>query len=505
MRKVREVLRLRHAFGLSYRKINEALGVGKTSAGEIVRRAEVVGLTWPLPQLLDDGELERRLFTAPGEVQPERPAPDWATLHGELKRRSVTLVLLWQEYRAEHPDGYGYSRFCDLYGEWRRSVSATMRQTHAAGEKLFVDFAGDTVAVIDPLTGDTRPAHIFVAALGASNFTYAEARWSEGLADWISVHVNALAAIGGVPKATVCDNLKAGVTKPSRYEPGINRTYQELATHYGFAVLPTRIKKPRDKAKAEVAVQIVQRFVLARLRNRRFFSLEELNTAIRECVADLNARIMRKLGKSRRELFETIERPALKPLPAEPYRYAEWKRARVASDYHIEIAGHYYSVPSRLIREVVEARITTTTVEIFHRGTRVASHAFSAVRNRHTTIAEHMPSAHRRYAEWTPARLMREAEMIGSATLALFEAIMRAKPHPEQGFRSCLGILRLAKEYGADRLEAACRRGNDIGARSYGSIASILQHGLDRAYAQDKVPEGAPIQHANIRGPGYFH
>jgi transposase len=319
------------------------------------------------------------------------------------------------------------------------------------------------------------------------------------------VHVNALAAIGGVPKATVCDNLKAGVTKPSRYEPGINRTYQELATHYGFAVLPTRIKKPRDKAKAEVAVQIVQRFVLARLRNRRFFSLEELNTAIRECVADLNAGIMRKLGKSRRELFETIERPALKPLPAEPYRYAEWKRARVAPDYHIEIAGHYYSVPSRLIREVVEARITTTTVEIFHRGTRVASHAFSAVRNRHTTIAEHMPSAHRRYAEWTPARLMREAEMIGSATLALFEAIMRAKPHPEQGFRSCLGILRLAKEYGADRLEAACRRGNDIGARSYGSIASILQHGLDRAYAQDKVPEGAPIRHANIRGPGYFH
>jgi len=505
MRKVREVLRLRHALSLSYREIGEALGVSKTAAGEIVRRAEVIGLTWPLPQLFDDSALERRLFTAPGEAQPERPAPDWAMLHEELKRRSVTLVLLWQEYRADHADGYGYSRFCDLYGEWRRSVSATMRQTHAAGEKLFVDFAGDTVTVIDPLTGDTRPAHIFVAALGASNFTYAEARWSEGLADWISVHVNALAAIGGVPKATVCDNLKAGVTKPSRYEPGINRTYQELATHYGFAVLPTRIKKPRDKAKAEVAVQIVQRFVLARLRNRRFFSLEELNTAIRECVADLNAGIMRKLGKSRRELFETIERPALKPLPAEPYRYAEWKRARVAPDYHIEIAGHYYSVPSRLIREVVEARITTTTVEIFHRGTRVASHAFSAVRNRHTTIAEHMPSAHRRYAEWTPARLMREAEMIGSATLALFEAIMRAKPHPEQGFRSCLGILRLAKEYGADRLEAACRRGNDIGARSYGSIASILQHGLDRAYAQDKVPEGAPIRHANIRGPGYFH
>jgi transposase len=505
MRKVREVLRLRHALSLSYREISEALSVGKTSVGEIVRRADVVGLTWPLPQLVDDGELERRLFTAAGEAQPERPAPDWATLHEELKRRSVTLVLLWQEYRAEHPDGYGYSRFCDLYGEWRRSVSATMRQTHVAGEKLFVDFAGDTVAVIDPLTGNTRAAHIFVAALGASNFTYAEARWSEGLADWIGAHVNALAAIGGVPRAVVCDNLKAGVTKPSRYEPGINRTYQELATHYGLAVLPTRIKKPRDKAKAEVAVQIVQRFVLARLRNRRFFSLDELNAAIRDCVADLNAKIMRKLGKSRRELFETIDRPALKPLPAEPYRYAEWKRARVAPDYHIEIADHYYSVPSRLIREVVEARITTTTVEIFHRGSRVASHAFSAARNRHTTIPEHMPSAHRRHAEWTPARLMQEAEKIGPATLALFEAIMRAKPHPEQGFRSCLGILRLAKDYGVERLDAACRRGNDIGARSYGSIASILKHGLDRAHAHEKAPEGAPIQHANIRGQGYYH
>ena len=505
MRKVREVLRLRHALSLSYREISEALSVGKTSVGEIVRRADVVGLTWPLPQLVDDGELERRLFTAAGEAQPERPAPDWATLHEELKRRSVTLVLLWQEYRAEHPDGYGYSRFCDLYGEWRRSVSATMRQTHVAGEKLFVDFAGDTVAVIDPLTGDTRAAHIFVAALGASNFTYAEARWSEGLADWIGAHVNALAAIGGVPRAVVCDNLKAGVTKPSRYEPGINRTYQDPATHYGLAVLPTRIKKPRDKAKAEVAVQIVQRFVLARLRNRRFFSLDELNAAIRDCVADLNAKIMRKLGKSRRELFETIDRPALKPLPAEPYRYAEWKRARVAPDYHIEIADHYYSVPSRLIREVVEARITTTTVEIFHRGSRVASHAFSAVRNRHTTIPEHMPSAHRRHAEWTPARLMQEAEKIGPATLALFEAIMCAKPHPEQGFRSCLGILRLAKDYGVERLDAACRRGNDIGARSYGSIASILKHGLDRAYAHEKAPEGAPIQHADIRGQGYYH
>jgi transposase len=506
MRKVREVLRLRHALGMSDRLIAQSTGIGKTTVGEYVRRAAVIGITWPVPEEIDDAELERRLFTAPSfEEKAKRPPPDWPQLHEELKRRGVTLMLLWQEYRADEPDGFGYSRFCGLYGDWRRSVSATMRQTHAAGEKLFVDYAGDTVPVIDPATDDARQAHVFVAALGASNFTYAEARWSEGLADWIGVHVNALAGIGGVPKAVVCDNLKAGVTKPSRYEPGINRTYQDLATHYGFAILPTRVRKPRDKAKVEVAVQIVQRFVLARLRNRRFFSLDELNAAIRECVAELNAKIMRKLGKSRSEMLETIERPALQSLPAEPYRYAEWKRCRVAPDYHVEIAGHFYSVPSRLIREVVEARITDTTVEIFHRGTRAASHAFSAVKNRHTTIPEHMPSAHRRYAEWTPARLMREAEKIGPATLALFEAIMRAKPHPEQGFRACLGILRLANRYCIERLDAACRRGNDIGARSYGSIASILKHGLDRAYREGRSPEGPPIRHSNIRGRGYYH
>src|SRR3954451_5261111 len=500
MRRVREVLRLRHALGMSDRSIAQSLAIGKTTVGEYVCRAKVIGITWPVPEEIDDAELERRLFTGPSfEKKPKRPPLDWPRLHEELKRRGVTLMLLWLEYRANEPDGFGYSRFCGLYGDWRRSVSATMRQTHAAGEKLFVDFAGDTVAVFDPLTGDTRQAHIFVSALGASNFTYAEARWSEGLPDWIGVHVGALAAIGGVPKAVVCDNLKAGVTKASRYEPGVNRTYQDLATHYGFAILPTRVRKPRDKAKVEVAVQIVQRFVLARLRNRRFFSLADLNIAIHECVADLNAKIMRKLSKSRRELLETIERPALKALPTEPYRYAEWKRARVAPDYHVEIAGHFYSVPSRLIREVVEARVTDTTIEIFYRGTRVASHAFSPVRNRHTTIPEHMPSAHRRYAEWTPARLMREAEKIGPATLALFEAIMRAKPHPEQGFRVCLGILRLAKGYGVERLGCP-RRGRDenraprrpLPARQRHRRSQLRLHRLDpQAWPRPGLPRGA--------------
>ena len=504
MRKIRDVLRLTHTMGLSRRQVGEATGVGKSSVADYVRRAEAAGITWPIPDEIDDAELERRLFPTPDEA-PKRSEPEWPKIHRELKRQGVTLVLLWQEYQAEHPGGYSYSRFCNLHDRWRERISPTMRQTHVAGEKLFVDWAGDTTPVFDSTTGQERRAHIFVAALGASNYTYAEARWTETLPDWIGAHVNALAAIGGVPKALVPDNLKAGVTKPSRYEPSINRTYQDLADHYCCVVLPARIVKPRDKAKVEVAVQIVQRFVLAKLRNQRFFSLAELKSAIRDCVTTINAQVMRKIGKSRNELLETLDGPALTALPTTPYSYAEWKRARVAPDYHIQIAGHYYSAPSKLIREIVEARITNATVEIFHKGHRVASHAFSLVRNRHTTITEHMPSAHRRYAEWTPAKMMSEAAKVGPATVALFEAIMKAKPHPEQGFRSCLGIIKLAKNYGVTRLEAASRRGNDIGATSYGSIASILQNGLDKAFATEPTPDAPPIWHGNIRGSGYFH
>jgi transposase len=506
MRKVREVLRLKHALGMSERLIADAVGVGKTAVGEYLRRARVTGLGWPLPEGMDETELERRLFTPAGFHDGRtKPQPDCPKVHEELKRRGVTLMLLWEEYRAEHADGYGYSRFCDLYGEWRKRITPTMRQTHVAGEKLFVDWAGDAIPVFDPITGAEHGARIFVAALGASNYTYAEARWTETLPDWISAHVNALAAIGGVPKAVVCDNLKAGITKPSRYEPGINRSYQDLADHYGFVVLPTRVRKPRDKAKVEVAVLIVERFVLAKLRNRRFFSLDELNAEVRECVATINARVMKKLAQSRRELLETIDRPALKELPSESYRYAEWKRCGVAPDYHVEVDDHYYSVPFRLLRETVEARLTDTTVEVFHKGIRVASHPRSSVRNRHTTIPEHMPSSHRRYAEWTPQRMMREAAKIGPATIALVETIMETKPHPEQGFRSCLGIMRLVKTYGTVRVEAASQRGIDIGATTYGSIASILKTGLDKAYANSKAPDGPPIRHANIRGHGYYH
>jgi transposase len=505
MRKIREVLRLTHELGLSVRQVCEATGVGKTAVCEYVNRARVIGITWPIPAEITDAELERRLFTAAGLHEGlTKPVPDWTKVHEELKRRGVTLMILWEEHRAEHVDGHGYSRFCELYGEWRKRLSPTMRQTHVAGDKLFVDWAGDTVPIIDPMTGEVHEAHLFVAALGASSYTYAEARWSETLPDWIGAHVNALDFIGGVPRALVPDNLKAGITKPSRYEPGVNRTYQDLADHYGFVVLPARVRRPRDKAKVEAAVGIVSRFVCGKLRNRRFFSLVELNEAVRECVTTINTKVMKPLKQSRNDLFANLDRPALRELPRERYQYAEWKRCTVAPDYHVEVDDHYYSVPFTLLRETVDARFTEGTVEVFHKGRRIASHLRSRLANKHTTIPEHMPSSHRRYAEWSPARLVREAEKIGPATATLFAAIMKAKPHPEQGFRSCLGILSLIKSYGPERIEAAARRGNEIGATTYGSIKSILQNGLDRAFNQN-TPEASPIRHANIRGRGYYH
>jgi len=437
-------------------------------------------------------------------MSPRSAEPNWAYIDQELRRTGVTRGLLWQEYRAEHPDGYGYTWFCVHFDAWKRRTSPTMRQSHAAGEKVFVDFAGDTIDVIDPATGVMRPMKLFVAALGASSYVYCEARPSEGLADWIGCHVGMFAFFGGVTAIIVCDNLKAAVTNPDRYDPGLNRTYQDMARHYGTTVVPARPYKPRDKAKVEQSVLLVERWVLARLRNRRFFSLAELNAAITELVGELNARVMRAYGASRAELFATVDAPALKPLPAAPYAFAIWKRCRVAPDYHVEIDGCWYSVPYRLIRELVDVRVADKTVEAFHKGERVASHAKSPGRRGHTTIPDHMPSSHRRHASWTPARIIAVAEKVGPATAALTQAIMTDRPHPEQGFRTCLGILALEKTYGSARLEAACQRGDLIKARSVGSIRSILKTGLDRAFL-DPEPEPEPLRHGNIRGRTYFH
>ncbi len=449
-------------------------------------------------------------FRRPGSVSAPlcRPAPDWPVLCRELKKPGVTLSLLWEEYRAVHPEGYGYSRFCDLYRAWRGKLKPTMRQTHVAGEKMFVDYAGTTAEVIDPETGEIHAVQVFVATLGASSYSYAEASWTQSLPDWIASHSRAFVYLGGVPAQVVPDNLKSGVVKACLYDPEVNRTYADMARHYGTAILPARPRKPRDKAKVEVSVQLVERWILARLRNRRFFSLAELNQAMAELLEDLNGRVTRHLGASRRQLFEEIDRPALKPLPAEAFEYAEWKERRAGLDYHVEIAKHFYSVPHSLAKEKLWARITERGVEIFHKAKRVAVHLRASGNRRHTTTPEHMPSSHRRHASWTPERIRQMAAAKGSNCEILVDLIMRNRPHPEQGFRSAIGILRLARTHGNGRLEAACERALEIGAHSYSSVASILKNNLDRRKPQAATAdnsESSAIDHANIRGPQYFH
>jgi transposase len=504
MRRIRDVLRL-SAAGMSKRQIAASLGVSATAARESIRRARRAGLAWPLPDEASDEELERRLYPPPrAAAKRRRPQPDWAAIHRELHRPGVTLQLLWEEHRAVHPDGYGLSRFCELYRAWDARLSPTMRQNHIAGERMFVDYAGTTLTVIDASTGEARTAQLFVAVLGASNYTYAEATWTQGLSDWIGAHTRTFEFVGGVTAMVVCDNLRSGITKACFYEPAVNRTYAEMAAHYDTAIIPARPYRARDKAKVEVAVQIATRFIIAKLRNRQFFSLSALNAAIVELVAQINDRVSRHLGASRRALFEELERSALKPLPAEPYVFAEWKECRVGLDYHVEISRHYYSVPHQLLREKVWARITARTIEVFHRGKRVAAHVRSSSNRKHTTVREHMPSSHRRYADWTPERLRRQAGAIGRHTAALVEIILRERAHPEQGFRACVGIVRLAKAWGRERLEAACCRALEIGARSYSSVNSILKNNLDRR--RPAMPaDGPAIAHDNIRGPTYFH
>jgi transposase len=508
MRRVREILRLKYEFGASDRAIAVAIGVARSTVRLCLDRVSAAGLIWPLPATLTDTGLEALLFAPLGGSRPgkrHKDEPDWTQVHHELRRPGVTLVLLWEEYRAAYPGGYAYSRWCELYRSWEGRLSPTMRQAHPAGERLFVDYAGHTVEVVDAGTGEVRAAQVFVAVLGASNYTYAEATWSQSLPDWIGSHVRALEFLGGVPRQIVPDNLRSGVLRANWYEPGINPTYRDLATHYGTAILPTRVRRPRDKAKVEAGVLVVERWILARLRNQRFFSLAELNTAIAALVADLNARPMRKLAVSRRQLFCELDRPALSPLPADAFVYAEWRIRRVSLDYHVDVDGHYYSVPHRLLREQVEARVTVRTVELFHKGVRVAVHVRGGARGRHTTLSEHMPQSHRRHAEWTIERIRQEAAAIGVATATLADVILRSRPHPEQGFRACLGILRLVRSFGRDRVEAACARGLEIGARSYGSVQSILRHGLDRQPCAPARSDELPLVHPNIRGSRYYH
>ena len=506
MRKIREILRLKYDCKITFAQIATSCGIGRTTVSDYLKRFEASPLGWPLPPDIDDIQLEHLLFPSSRLHQtPERSNIDWQYIHKELRKKSVTLMLLWQEYKEQYPDGYQYSQFCHLYRMWTGRIDPVMRQVHRAGEKMFVDYAGHTVPVHDPSSKTIREAQIFIAALGASNYTYAEATWTQKLSDWIASHCRAYEYIGAVPEVTVPDNLKSGVKDPCFYEPDINPTYLDMARHYGTAIIPTRVARPKDKAKVEVAVQIVERFILARLRNQTFFSLQQLNEAIFELLTELNNKPFQKLPGSRRSVFLSIDKPALNPLPQMPYEFAEWKKARVNVDYHIEVKRHYYSVPHPLIKKQIDVRITGNTIECFYKSKRVASHIRNDRKGWHTTVKEHMPKSHKKMAEWTPDRFIRWAKKIGPQTTQLIMAVLSSRPHPQQGFRSALGILRMGKSYGDHRLEAACKRALIIGSSSYRSVASILKHGLDQKAVARASNEKPAIRHANVRGSKYYN
>ncbi|HYU48270.1 MAG TPA: IS21 family transposase [Terriglobales bacterium] len=506
MRKIKEILRLKFELGLKNREIARSCLIPHTTVANYLRRARDAGLTWPLPPDLDEGTLERQLFADdPWARTRETRLPDFASIHEEFRRhRHVTLQLLWEEYKESQPDGYQYSRFCELYNRWVQKLDLVLRQDHRVGEKMFVDHAGPTVPIVDRETGQVHEAAIFVAVLGASNYTYAEATWNRNLASWIGSHIRTLEFFQGVPAVTVPDNWKTAVKDPCYYEPDLNPTYRDFAQHYGTVIIPARVRKPRDKAKVEAGVLIVERWILAALRKHTFHTLAELNLAIRELLVKLNQRKFRKLDTTREKLFEELERPALKPLPPEPFTFAEWKKARANIDYHVEIERHYYSVPYQLVHQEVEARIAAATVEIFLKGRRIVTHTRSFVPGKHTTLPEHRPKKHQNL-EWTASRMIERGLVIGTSTAAALERIMESRKHPELGYRSCLGVLRLGERYGRERLETACRRAVALNACSYRRIKSMLETGLDR---QPLEPVATPAAHtdvhANVRGAGYY-
>jgi len=504
MRKIREILRLKQELGLPHRSIARSLHIAVGTVSEYLAKAKERGLSWPLPEELSEAELEARLFPPPPSLG-ERARPDFAAIHGELKQhRGLTLLQLWVEYAEGNPGAYRYSRFCELYGRWKKKLNPSMRQRHRAGEKTFVDFSGKKPHIVDPKTGELVEVELFVGTLGASSYTYAEATLDQSLESWVKAHERMSDYFGGSSEIWTPDNLKSGVVWADRYEPGINRTYEELASHYGAVVIPARVAKPKDKAKVESAVQVAQRWILAVLRHHTFFSVAELNDAIWEQLVRLNARPMQKLGASRRQLYERLDRPALKPLPQDRYELSTWKRCTVNIDYHVEVDGNWYSVPYQLVHEKVDARVTTSIVEIVFKGQPVASHLRNKARGQFATKPEHMPRSHRAHLEWTPSRLIHWAEKAGPATGRLVAEILKRRPHPEQGFRACLGVMQLGRRWGRERLEGACLRAEALSSYSYRTVKNIISAGLDRVVLEAETEAKPREEHENIRGAEYY-
>ncbi len=505
MRRIKEILRLKFELGLDNRQIARSCNIPHSTVANYLGRAEAAGLAWPLLPDISEADLETRLFPK-APVNREIPMPEFETIRAELLRhKHLTLELLWQEYKQAYPEGYQYSWFCELYSRWARKLDIYLRQEHRAGERMFVDHAGRTVPVVNRDTGLIKEASIFVAVLGASNYTFSEAVWKRDLPSWIGSHTRAVEFFQGVPAVTTPDNWKTGIKDPSYYDPELNPTYRDWAEHYDTVIIPARVKKPRDKAKVENGVLIVERWIIAALRHHTFFSLAELNRAIHELLIRLNQRKFKKLDTTRARLFEEVDRPALKPLPAAPFEFAERKKAKVHPDYHVEVDHHYYSVPHRHQGKEVEVRLSEKTVEILLKGNRIATHIRSYVPGKHTTREEHRPVKHQDL-KWTSSYMVDKGREVGPATADVLQRIMDQRKHPELGYRACLGVLRLGKRYSNERLEAACRRAIVMNAASYRSIKSILENSLDREQLERvEIPAAHAEVHANVRGSAYYH
>ena len=507
MRKIKEILRLKHQAGLSHRQIGRSCGISHATVATYLERAEKAGLSWPLPDELDEDQLQVLLFgPAAGGGTPRRPLPDLGQVHAQLKRKGVTLQLLWEEYRAAHPQGYSYTQFCAYYRRWKKGLDVPLRQTYRAGEKTFVDWGGQTIGWMDSTTGQPQEAFLFIAVLGASNYTFAEAFINQQLFNWIEAHIHAFEFFGGVSQVLIPDNVRTGVSQPCYYEPQVHPTYEEMATHYATVVLPTRPYAPRDKAKVESAVQHAQRRILAAMRDQTFFGIGQINAAIQPLLDQLNARPFQKMHGSRLELFETLEKAALTPLPPARYQVGQWKKAKANIDYHIQVDWHFYSVPYTLAQYEVEVRLAARTVEIFHKGRRVALHPRSGQRGKFTTDPAHRPKAHQKHLDWTPSRLISWAQTTGPYCAQVVAAILESKPHPEQGYRACLGLMRLARDYGTARMEAACHRALILDSCTYKSIASMLKTKMDQQPLAEKTASTPPkiSTHANLRGAPYY-
>ncbi len=503
MRKIYEILRLHHELKCTNREVGRSLNISPGSVSDYLTRAKAAGISWPLPEEITEEALHERLFL-PVKQAKKRPYPDWDWVHRELCKKGVTLILLWREYRDMHSNGLGYTQFCQHYRAYVKQISPVMRQTHKAGEKTFVDYAGMTMPWLDPTTGEIHEAQIFVGSLGASQYTFVEATASQQLPDWISSHIHMWNYFGGVSEIVVPDNLKAGVTKPHRYDPDINANYQHMSEHYGFAIVPARVSSPKDKAKVENAVGCIERQILAPLRHKTFTSLAEINAAIKQRLAVFNSQQFQKMKTSRRELFETLDKPALKLLPEQPYQYAEWKHAKVNIDYHFVFDDHYYSVPYQYIHHAIEIRASSQMVECFYQGKRIAAHMRSWVRYQHTTLAEHMPQSHQAISKWTPERIQRWAAKIGENTKQFITQLIASRSFPQQAFRSCLGLLRLGSRFGEQRLEKACAIALKTGATRYQQVETILKNKMDSASVDKSNQTPVIANHSNIRGSDYY-